>query len=57
MLISILAIVIGILILGTAVYYLAAEKEDDESKKIYGIMSAVGAAMAIFGVVKLILFR
>lgn len=57
MVISILAIVIGVLILGAAVYYLAAEKEDAESKKIYGIISAVGAVIAIFGVVKLIFFK
>ena len=43
MIIKIIAIVIGVLILGAGLYYLSKEKHDPESKKIYGVISAVGA--------------
>lgn len=41
MIIKIIAIVIGVLILGAGLYYLSKEKHDPESKKIYGVISAV----------------
>ena len=43
MTIKIIGLIIGILILGAGVYYLAKEKADKESKKIYTITSVVGA--------------
>ena len=42
MIIKIMGLIIGILILGAGIYYLAKEKDDPESKKIYTIVSAVG---------------
>ena len=47
MVIKIIAIVIGILILGAGLYYLSKEKHDPESRKIYGVISAVGAVVTV----------
>ena len=47
MVIKIVGLIIGILILGAGVYYLAKEKTDKESKKIYTITSVVGALIAV----------
>lgn len=47
MVIKIIALIIGVLILGTGLYYLSKEKHDPESRKIYGIVSAVAAALLL----------
>ena len=47
MVIKIIALIIGVLVLGAGLYYLSKEKHDPESRKIYGIVSAVGAVIAI----------
>lgn len=39
--------IIGILVLAAGLYYLKAEKNDPESKKIYTAVSAVGAVIAV----------
>ena len=54
MVIGIIGIVIGLLVLGAGIYYLVKEKNDPESKKIYSIVSAVGAVVTI--VAAIILF-
>ena len=46
MVIKIIAIVIGVLILSAGLYYLSKEKHGPESRKIYGVISAVGAVIA-----------
>lgn len=46
MLIKILGLIIGILVLCAGLYYLIKEKADPESKKIYGIVIAIGAVIA-----------
>ena len=46
MAVKIIGIIIGILVLGAGIYYLAKEKHDPESRKIYTIVSAAGAAAA-----------
>ena len=46
MAIKIIGLIIGVLVLGAGVYYLTKEKHDPESKKIYTIVSLVGAAVA-----------
>ena len=43
---KIMGLIIGILVLGAGVYYLAKEKTDRESKKIYTITGLVGALIA-----------
>lgn len=54
MVIGIIGIIIGLLVLGAGIYYLVKEKNDPESKKIYSIVSAVGAVVTI--VAAIILF-
>ena len=45
MTIKIIGLVIGILVLGTGVYYLAKEQHDPESKKIYTVISVIGGVI------------
>ena len=42
---KIIGLVMGILAAG--VYYLGKEKNDPESRKIYGVISAVGGVVAV----------
>ena len=52
---KILGLVIGLLVLGAGVYYLAKEKHDPESKKIYTVVSIVGAVLALGPLLLLVL--
>ena len=54
MVIKIIAIVIGVLVLGAGLYYLSKEKHDPESRKIDGVISAVGAVIAVVAAVLLL---
>lgn len=47
MVFKIIGIIIGLVVLGTGIYYLAKEKHDPESKKIYTVVSAVGGIIAL----------
>lgn len=47
MAIKIIGLIIGILVLGTGIYYLVKEKDDKESKKIYTIISVIGSVIAV----------
>ena len=51
---AIIFLVIGVIILAGGLYYLNQDKDDAESRKIYGIVSAVGAVITIVGVVMLV---
>ena len=53
MVIGIVGIVIGIMVLAAGIYYLIKEKTDKESRKIYGIISAIGAVVEIASIVVL----
>ena len=55
MIVCIIGILIGLLVLGTGIYYLNQEKHDSESRKIYTIVSVVGALLAVGAAVWLIL--
>ncbi len=46
MFIKILGLIVGVLVLGGGLYYLAKEKQDPESRKIYTVLSAVGGVIA-----------
>lgn len=46
MAIKIIGLIIGILVLGAGIYYLAKEKHDPESKKIYTVVSIIGGGLA-----------
>ena len=54
MVIGIIGIVIGLLVLGAGIYYLIKEKDDKESKKIYGITSGVGVLVTMISIVILV---
>ena len=46
MAVKIIGLLIGILVLGAGIYYLAKEKNDPESRKIYTIVSLIGGVLA-----------
>ena len=53
MIVCIIGILIGVLVLGTGIYYLHQEEQDSESRKIYTIVSVVGgwcSYLADFGI-------
>ena len=54
MVIGIIGIIIGLLVLGAGIYYLIKEKNDTESKKIYSIISGVGALVTVVSVIILV---
>lgn len=54
MAVKIIGLIIGILVLGAGIYYLVKEKHDSESKRIYGIISVIGAVITIACVLMLI---
>ena len=53
MIISIIGILIGGSVLGAGIYYLMKEKDDKESRKIYGIISGIGGVVFIGALLKL----
>lgn len=55
MIFNMIGLVIGILILGAGIYYLSKDKNDPESKKIYGITSIVGAVIVIAFIIKILM--
>ena len=54
MLTKIIGLIIGVLIFGAGIYYLVKEKHDPESKKIYTIVSVIGAVITVVCAVLLI---
>ena len=54
MVIGIIGIIIGLLVLGAGIYYLIKEKNDAESKKIYSIISWIGALVTVVSAIVLI---
>ncbi|MCI5656021.1 hypothetical protein [Candidatus Pseudoruminococcus sp.] len=55
MILKIIGLIIGALISGAGIYYLIKEKNDSESKKIYGITTLVGIIIVIVMILLLIL--
>lgn len=55
MAIKIIGLLIGVLVLGAGVYYLAKEQHDPESKKIYTVASVIGALITAVCALLLIL--
>lgn len=55
MMIKIIGAIIGALVLFAGLYYLVTEKNDPESRKIYGIVSAIGAAIVVVMVAWLVM--
>lgn len=46
MAVKIIGLIVGLLVLGAGIYYLAKEKHDPESKRIYAVVSAAGGIIA-----------
>ena len=55
MIVKICALVIGLMVFGAGVYYLQQSKDNAESRKIYQITAAIGAVIAVAGVIGLLL--
>lgn len=53
--ISVIGLVIGVIVLIAGLYYLTQAKEDPESRKIYTIVSVIGAVVAAVFAVSLFL--
>lgn len=54
MIFNVIGLVIGIMVLGASVYYLAKEKDDVESKRIYSITAGVGAVIVLAVIIKIL---
>ena len=57
MAITIIGIIIGAMLLGAGIYYLAKEKTDREARKIYTITTVAGALILAGAILKLVLAR
>lgn len=55
MIIKIFALLIGLMLAGAGIYYLNRSKNDAEGRKIYQIVTIIGAVMAVGGVSALLL--
>ncbi len=55
MIIGIIGLIIGILVAVAGIYYLSKEKNDPESKKIYGTITVIGVVVAIVMIIKIVL--
>ncbi len=55
MMVSVLLVLVGIMLLGAGLFYLSKNKQDAESRKIYGITALIGVVVLAAGVVSLIL--
>ncbi len=54
MVVSIIGTIIGALIVSFGLYYLIKEWKDPESKKIYSIISGIGAVIFVAMLIKLL---
>lgn len=52
---QIIGLIIGLLLLAAGLYYLNQNKNGTESRKIYGIIAAIGAVVAVVCAVLLVL--
>ena len=55
MIVKIIGMIIGALVLGVGLFYFTKDKNDPESRKIYGIISACGGTVLIFSLILTIL--
>lgn len=55
MIVKVIALLIGILIMGAGIYYLVTEKNDKEARKIYMITTIVGLAIIVVDLIQIML--
>ena len=53
MLFNVVGLIVGVVILIAGIINLVKEKDDAESRKIYGIISLVGIVITVFMIVRL----
>ena len=56
MIVTIIAILIGLAIFCGGVYYLVREKADQESRKIYTVTTIIGAVILVAAVLKIVIW-
>lgn len=54
MIIKCLGLIIGLCVLAAGIYYLVKEKNDKDSRKIYGIISLAGLIVAVVSAVMIV---
>ena len=54
MIFDIIGLVIAVLVLGAGIYYLSKEKHDPESRRIYSVVTAVGAVLLVGMILKIV---
>ena len=54
LLVPVLGIIIGLLVLAAGIYFLVKEKADPESKKIYTIVTVIGAVIIVAALLMLV---
>jgi uncharacterized membrane protein YhfC len=55
MTLGVIGTIIGLLVAAIGIYYFIKEKQDAESRKIYGTASIAGVLILIFSIIKLLL--
>ncbi len=55
MMVSVLLVLVGIMLLGAGLYYRSKNKQDAESRKVYGITALVGVVVLAVGVASMLL--
>ena len=52
---TIVMLIIGLLLAGAGLYYLSQNKNDPESRKVYGIATGIGVIVAIVSAIFLVM--
>ena len=55
MMVSVLLVLVGIMLLGAGLYYRSKNKQDAESRKVYGITALIGVVVLAVGAVSMLL--
>ena len=55
MIVKIFALLIGLMLVGAGAYYWKQSKNDAEGRRIYQIVTGIGAVLAVVGVIALLL--
>ena len=54
MIVTMLGLLVGLVVLAAGLVYFKKEKNDPESRKIYGVISLIGAALLIGMLIRLL---
>ena len=56
MIFNVIGLVIGLLIFGAGIYFFAKNRADNESRKIYGITTGIGAIITISIIIRMLTY-